>query len=531
MPENSRLLPAPKEIKVRLYGQGLGDCFLLAFPREDRENPCYMVIDCGAALSTPARDDRARKVVADIRAATGGHLDVLAITHQHFDHISGFDDAWAEWKTLSIDALYLPWTESDAPTGDHKSVSKLREALDRAAKKALERASASDLASEPAFRAQADFLGFDLGGGGLAAAGGMDGTMERIRSLCPPDRVRYFEPGDVFQLPGTACHGYVLGPPLPDVTDHRGKKLIELLVDEDDEIMYSYAQLGMPVDEGKPGGPTAFAVGDDRSLPALGSGLLAADLVDREVDEGFCPFGPQVRLDWDSAMGSKFFQRHYGEARQGENGSWRRIDHEWMGQAGTLALRAGGFTNNLSLVLAFDVPESTKMLLFAGDAQVGNWLSWHRIEAWRFRDGTVPDRPPVEGDTKTLMEDLLSRVVFYKVGHHASHNATIRTKGLEAMTRSDLVAYIPVSVPVAQDRMGYCPMPFYPVVRALHRKTRGRTFLPNGQAVKIGDSSDRRDTVLRKEAGLRISDDRQAPLEVSGTVEPLPLYLELSVGA
>ena len=81
--------------------------------------------------------------------------------------------------------------------------------------------------------------------------------------------------------------------------------------------------------------------------------------------------------------------------------------------------------------------------------------------------------------------NLLKRVVFYKVGHHGSHNATIKAKGLEMMTHPDLMAFIPVSVPVAQDYMGYCPMPFYPVVRALQTRTEGRVFLPNGHC--IGD--------------------------------------------
>ncbi len=89
-----RLLPRLGEIKMRLYGQGLGDCFLLAFPRKDRpDNPCYLVIDCGVAKSTPDKGLRIQKIVENLRLATGGRIDALAITHQHYDHISGFQDA------------------------------------------------------------------------------------------------------------------------------------------------------------------------------------------------------------------------------------------------------------------------------------------------------------------------------------------------------------------------------------------------------------------------------------------------------
>jgi glyoxylase-like metal-dependent hydrolase (beta-lactamase superfamily II) len=541
---DGRLIPKDGEIKMRLYGQGLGDCFLLAFPRRDDPKnlgPCYLVIDCGAAMSTPEKEVRIKKIVENIGAATGGRIDVLVVTHQHFDHISGFQDAWQEWGRIKVDAVYLPWTEAAPEKGEHASTTAFRKILDEAAKKALERAAAAGLLdTHPGFRAQADFLGVDLANGGDTATAhkGMDAAMAFARGLCPPGEIRYFEPGDVFRLPGTESNGYVLGPPLPDKVNADGKRYIELLVDGADDVMYSYAPLGMKVDVGKPGGANAFALSDDRSLPALASGLLAAGALSRENDEGFCPFAPEIRLDWDNAMSSSFFREHYGDVKErGEEGAWRRVDSDWLAGAATLALRAGDYTNNVSLVLAFDMPGSDKMLLFPGDAQVGNWLSWHTIEAWNYRDA-IPANPPAAREKQngkekqTLMENLLSRVAFYKVGHHASHNATIKEKGLEMMTREGLVAYIPVSVPVAQDLMGYCPMPFYPVVRALQRKTEGRVFLPTGQAVgRLPDGKENKD--LLAAAGIvpsteTLSEKKNAKGEVlEGKV---PLYLEVTIG-
>src|SRR3954470_6119411 len=488
---NGRLFPGKGEIKVRLYGQGLGDCFLLAFPREGKdEDPCYLVIDCGVAMSTPQKDVRIKQVVEDIRAATGGHIDALAITHQHFDHISGFQDAWQEWKKIVVDAVYLPWTEATAATGEHSGTGDFRKVLDQAAKKALEKAAeAGVLASHPGFRAEADFLGVSLeeaggGNGKIKGPANMDEAMAFARGLCPPSKIRYFEPGDVFRLPGTGFHGYVLGPPLPGNANPAGKKYIELLVDGSDGVMSTYEPLGLKVDAGKPGGANAFALSDDRGLPAMASALLADGELSRDADEGFNPFPSEIRLDWESAMASPFFREHYTATKErGEAGAWRRVDSDWLAGVTALALRAGLYTNNVSLVLAFDVPGSEKMLLFPGDAQVGNWLSWHTIKEWRFVDSSLPAQPPAAKDDQTLMDNLLSPVVLYKVGHHASHNATIKDDGLEKMTHDDLVAFIPVSVPVAQDLMGYCPMPFYPVVRALQRKTQGRVFLPNGHAV------------------------------------------------
>jgi hypothetical protein len=533
-----RLLPAPGEIRMRLYGQGLGDCFLLAFPRQGKpEDPCYLVIDCGVAKSTPDKDLRTRMIVESLQESTGGHIDILAITHQHYDHISGFQDAWQEWQNIEVDALYLPWTESTAETGEHKSAKDFRDVLERAAQAALEKAVEEGILDfHPGFRAQADFLGVSLpadGSGGVGPAN-MDEAMTFARGLCPPDKIRYFDPGDVFQLPGTDFHGYVLGPPRPDKVNADGKKYIELLVDEDEKVMYSYGPLGLKVDTGKPGGANAFALSDDRSLPALASSLLAMSALDRESDEGFCPFAPEIRLDWDNAMASPFFQKHYGESTQkGEGGAWRRVDNDWLAGLANLALRAGDYTNNVSLVLAFDHPASDKMLLFPGDAQVGNWLSWHTIEKWRPRDASMPARPPAANHRQTLMENLLSRVAFYKVGHHGSHNATIKEQGLEAMTREDLVAYVPVSVPVAQDMMGYCPMPFYPVMHALRRKTQGRVFLANGKAVGPLPLPDgRTNDDLLEESGIVWSEDTLPEKRSSKRVlleAEVPLYLEVTV--
>jgi len=535
-----RLIPEPGEIKIRLYGQGLGDCFLLAFPPKAKgDRPCYLVIDCGVAKSTPDKDLRIRQVVADIRRATGGRIDALAITHQHYDHLSGFLDAWQEWKTIAVEALYLPWTETTAATGEHGGTAEFRRMLDEAAKKAIERMAREEgLDSHPGLRAHADFLGLGLDAARNGGPADMDEAMAFARGLVAAGTIRYFQPGDVFRLPRTEFHGYVLGPPLPDKKDARGKKYVELLVDGSDGVMYSYADFRLKVDTGKPGGANAFAVSDNRGLPALASSLLAAGSPLRDSDEGFCPFASEIRLDWDNAMSSPFFQSHYGNVKEGgENGRWRRVDFDWLASGASLALRAGDFTNNVSLVLAFDNPKSDKMLLFPGDAQVGNWLSWHTIKTWNYLD-TKPAKPPAEqkngnGKTQqTLMENLLSRVAFYKVGHHGSHNATIKDKGLEKMTRDDLVAYIPVSVPVAQDLMGYCPMPFYPVVRALQNRTNGCVFLPNGKAVGKLDASenDENDALLAR-AGIVPATETLPALTKDGVEleAKVPLYLEVTV--
>src|SRR5262249_35617254 len=135
-------------------------------------------------------------------------------------------------------------------------------------------------------------------------------------------------------------------------------------------------------------------------------------------------------------------------------------DWLWTG-AQRLALQLESYTNNISLVLAFELPKSKKVLLFAADAQVGNWLSWHD------QDYSADD------GRKVTATALLNRTVLCKVGHHGSHNATLRQKGLELMTNPDLVAMLPVEADAVK-RLRYGEMPLKSLVSALKQSTQDR---------------------------------------------------------
>src|SRR5215813_14828776 len=90
------------------------------------------------------------------------------------------------------------------------------------------------------------------------------------------------------------------------------------------------------------------------------------------------------------------------------------------------------------------------------DAQVGNWLSWQDL-SW-----------DVEG-TKVTGPDLLNRTIFYKVGHHGSHNATLREKGLEEM-KSLKLAFVPVDHAMAVKKR-WNKMPLRSLMDALNEAT------------------------------------------------------------
>ena len=68
-----------------------------------------------------------------------------------------------------------------------------------------------------------------------------------------------------------------------------------------------------------------------------------------------------------------------------------------------------------------------KVLLFAADAQRGSWISWAKGD-WR------------DGERTIAAKDLLARTVLYKVGHHGSHNATLRGKATDDYPNLDWMA-------------------------------------------------------------------------------------------
>lgn len=437
-------------VAVRMYRpNGLGDCFLLAFPPADA--PRFMLIDCGVFFATSGGADRMRKIVADVTEVTGGRLDLLVATHEHWDHLSGFQFAEEQFLDIEVDEVWVAWTED--PT--HPLARALREKRRRLA--AALQAAVTHLAKEddPAAARVADVLGFDLGldgdggdrGLGLLGAGGTAGQMDFVCSAFGTPR--YLTPGGrAIEWASSGVRFYVLGPPeeREKITrsdpSERDSEVYERAADLDEASAFALAALHADAD-----GET-----DER----------ARAMMDRSQ-----PFDPRYRLSEEEAEKKEFFQLHYGfgdRRRKGHGPPWRRVGADWLAAAGQLALQLNNDTNNTSLALAIELADSGRVLLFPADAQVGNWLSW-QDHAWIVDDGDG-------GERRVVADDLLRRTVLYKVGHHGSHNATLREHGLEKMTDPDLVALIPVDEEQADDK-GWA-MPFAPLERRLREKTSGR---------------------------------------------------------
>jgi hypothetical protein len=295
-----------------------------------------------------------------------------------------------------------------------------------------------------------------------------DNPGARFSQAGPKTERDFCEPGQVLTVPDTAVDAYVLGPPTDEA---------RLAQDMDASEVYQ--------EKTTPGTPEHA-----RALEELSERLelaAAADRAEREslgaalaqhfsVAEGgmasadeAAPFPVRLGLSYTDARRLPFFNQAYFGGRPD-----RQIETDWLHGFGRLALQVDKVINNTSLVLAFRLPDE-RVLLFVGDAQVGNWLSWHEIEPkdWRRPDGGIVRYRPTAGE-------LLARTVVYKVGHHGSHNATLQNRGLEMM-QDGLTAFVPTSRVFPQEQRGWS-IPLGAVTDALWRKSGGRVVFPHENA-------------------------------------------------
>lgn len=412
---------------------GLGDCFLLAFAGP-APTPCYVLIDCGVFLNTPGAVPRMQRIAADIEAATGGRVDVLVATHEHWDHLSGFSFARDVFQRLHVGEVWVAWTEDP----QHPLARQLQQRHQQALTALVAATQRLQAANDPRAADMQQLLAFH----GPFAAGAAARTREQLEFVQTLGPVRYCRPGQPPLSLSTASgvKAYVLGPP------------------EDETLLKrSNPRRGQVYEQPKPFGAAAPQGGAQ-----LGSFYAAAlagpSAVDAPFNQPFVLPLAELADPTNPSAHAQFFRTRYGFTDAPGSAGWRRIDQDWLGAAEHLALDMDDDTNNTSLVLAFELPDG-RVLLFPGDAQAGNWLSWASVQ-WQ------------AGEQVITGQDLLRRVAVYKVGHHGSHNATLAAQGLELMERDDLIALLPVDE--AQAKQKNWKMPFGPLYERLQVKTSGR---------------------------------------------------------
>ena len=513
--EDSRLIPNQNEVIVRMYRQGLGDCFLLALPTKEDQTK-YVLIDCGIHMRQTEGRKRLLEVSENICRATNNHLHVVVPTHEHADHLVGFvqkGSPFLKHDNVKIDEVWFAWTEKFGdPQADQlranraiarsvveEAVKKMRtninleemaaridnalgfEMMDspKSSEKTVDESSLSKklkkLSEENPmksaiytsfnnyFENQYSFLGAAAAGSKPRRPSSNEKALCLLSLLGDP---KYHEPGDTITLENVAdIQVYVLGPP-------RTSKLLNKdspsKVRGGDKHEYKETYL-------------------DGSSSSIAFGLSPSLNVKTGVAE-------KLRFPFPEGHGLppnkvSFYKDKYKNSKK-----WRGIDHDWLGSTESLALHLDGDTNNTSLVLAFELgePGSGSVLLFTADAQVGNWLSW--------RDQDYGHR-----GEKISADDLMRRTDLYKVGHHGSHNGTIRNDprenpdqggspfGLELM--NDIIAMIPVHYDAVRKNMPHpWRMPHKPMYDKLREKS-GRRVLRSDDSIKPLHTSEPADLV------------------------------------
>src|SRR5580765_4348624 len=419
------------KVRVRMYRQGLGDSFLLTY--SDGNAASHLLIDCGVLKGTAEPEKKMQAVAQNVHEATNGHLDRLVVTHEHWDHLSGFLQAQSIFDTVEVGEVWLAWTEDP----DDELAAELRKHKQKALDGIVAAAKLADAGKTPAAQRTAQVLDAMLNFQGDLGAAGTKTTAKALEWVKSRQaKIKFLRPGEqLFDLPGMpGLRVYILGPP-------HDRRLIKRS-DPSKKHPEVYELAGV---EGAHEGFLAAA------QALAGDGTPEAQ-----------PFDGYFRIDQATARKENALFKHY----YASGSAWRRIDDDWLGYAGALALALDSDTNNTSLVLAFELTPGGDVLLFPGDAQVGNWLSWELLE-WQVADAG--------GGTRTVKsDDLLARTVLYKVGHHGSHNATLREKGLELMAGGELAAMIPVNRVTAQ-KMAWL-MPFPSLLNRLVEKTHGRVM-------------------------------------------------------
>jgi beta-lactamase superfamily II metal-dependent hydrolase len=463
---SNRLIPPRGCVVVRMYRIGHGDCFLLAFPAKTNEGPVYVLIDCGYKPGSPKYiKTTAKEVTESIREATGGHIHVAVITHEHQDHVNGITEE--NFADVTIGETWFAWTEDPhdkyANALRHRFNDRLVTLVAARNQLAAARGAVAKIDDFLAFEFGGDENDFDSGAANklLSATGGPENSQNKkalmlFRKLAK-NQCKYLIPHEkaiaINEVDGLRV--FPLGPPRDEV-------LLHSLNPQGDEGFRAYTA-----------GSTAsyFAA----AVAAIGS-----------HGERDAPFALRYCVKWNNAFGAwqsnGFWRKHYGTGKSGkkgrpdaeaeENASWRRIDKDWLYSAEQLALDMNNDTNNGSLVLAFELQPGGKVLLFAADAQRGNWISWTRGE-WK------------DGDRTVTIRDLLARTVLYKVGHHGSHNATLKGKTTDKYANLDwmaqgehareFAAMITAIRPWAETQKGW-DHPLKAIKDALLEKAAGRVF-------------------------------------------------------
>jgi beta-lactamase superfamily II metal-dependent hydrolase len=374
-----------RKIRIRMYRIGFGDCFLLSLPAENgKGEDLYSHILIDCGVHAQGDIGTMEKVVNNIAEVTNRKLEIIIATHAHRDHIYGFGRFANVFSKFKVGEVWLPWTWDE----NNEEALKLQKKHAALTDKLIQHFQALGASADPdALNAVVNVTGNQHAIELLKSGFGNDKV--KVRYLKAGDTLK---PGDI-SIPSLLAR--VLGPP-------QSKDFL--------------AQMNPP------SGQSYLRAGPNGTI---------------ELVNAIQPFGHRWKVDPSAAASSTYLRLSAEEEKQLQDLSGSSIND--------LAFALDQARNNESLVILFIF--HNKYLLFAGDAQYGNWRWW------------------LENERSS--GDILSKINFFKIAHHGSHNATPKA-ALEKMADGEFAAM------VSTQSKPWKSIPRVPLMSRLNEKTKKR---------------------------------------------------------
>ena len=409
-------MAAKVSVRVRMYRMHeLGDCHLITF--KSGQKTSQLLIDCGTFQNSNASKARLTEVVSSVKAELKGKpLDVLVGTHQHNDHLCGFVHNEADFRAMKVNQVWLSWLDNPRDALAQTVGEKYHNLKSKIAKAAM-LMTARGVVGGPtgALAKTEELLGFFGATKDIGTPAELPARATEVLRGIGSNTIAYLKPGTSLDMPGMpagAVRVHVLGPPHDQPSLERDNPRQGESYDTELTRALSFSARFLDALESHGGSASQ----NEREYPFSETNKRAEKPSRAAIAAGTDRVAPSANL---MALIARY---------RAADAAWRLVDDDWLDQAAGSALWLDGYTNNSSLVLAIELVASGKVLLFAADAQTGNWNSWKDVP-WT--------------DTSVTTDDLLARTVLYKVGHHGSHNSTLKPV-FEKMTHPHLSALIPV---------------------------------------------------------------------------------------
>lgn len=372
---------AQGELRVRMYRVGFGDFFLLTVP--SKKGPQHILIDCGVTKGKTGKGDigTIKAAVRHMAAETDSTLALIIATHRHQDHIIGFSRCEEVFKKFKVGAIWMSHWETEYDEGIVKLQADAHALAARVQQHVALRGS-TDPNSDAVLGMLENAVGFSVAegpGGGTNAK-----SLEMLKTKMGV-KPTYLHRGQKAKLPASlveaGLEAEILGPPPSDALAFMK---LEDLTKGVGQFLDAAGGAQAEAKQQAPFGAAWQARPEDYPLSAFREWAPRKDGV---MDPPQLRHAERLKAAVDAAQPELL-----------------------MVAAKTL----DDFLNNQSLVVLFTW--KGKKLLFAGDAQAGNWEYW-------LYDLETPSKKGLEV-LRDTSASILGGLDFYKVGHHGSTNAT-----------------------------------------------------------------------------------------------------------